>query len=185
MAYYMGDYYQGDYYQGDPALGALIPFGLKLAKVGVGLLTRSKAGGMVARKVGRMLARPGTARVIAAAAGGAAITAAARPSIAPTMAGLPTAPGVRLPGGVSMIPSQMLPFGKPGLVSTQRPAGYHWSPKAGTWVRNRRMNVTNVRALRRSIRRATGFAKLARRVLSFVSPRAPKGKAIFRRKARR
>lgn len=55
-------------------------------------------------------------------------------------------------------------------------------PKGTECVKSRRMNVTNVRALRRSIRRATGFAKLARRVLSFVDAKAPKGRARFKRK---
>jgi len=53
---------------------------------------------------------------------------------------------------------------------------------AGMSMANRRMRVTNPRALRRAIRRATGFAKLARRVLHFTSPRPPRGRAIFRRK---
>lgn len=54
---------------------------------------------------------------------------------------------------------------------------------AGTeCVKSRRMNVTNVRALRRSIRRASGFAKLARKVMTFVNAKAPKGRAKFKRK---
>jgi hypothetical protein len=40
---------------------------------------------------------------------------------------------------------------------------------AGNCVRNRRMNVTNPKALRRSIRRLTGFEKLARRVLRITT----------------
>lgn len=50
--------------------------------------------------------------------------------------------------------------------------------------RYRRMNVANVKALRRAIRRANGFSKLARSVLTFTSPKAPRGKAIFRKKRR-
>lgn len=46
--------------------------------------------------------------------------------------------------------------------------------------RRRRMHVTNPKALRRAIRRANGFAKMARRVLRFTSPRPPKGRAVFR-----
>ncbi|HXI65713.1 MAG TPA: hypothetical protein VNH14_14535 [Gemmatimonadales bacterium] len=41
-------------------------------------------------------------------------------------------------------------------------------------VRNRRMNVGNARALKRALRRAHGFAKLAKRVMSFTHPRAGK-----------
>lgn len=46
--------------------------------------------------------------------------------------------------------------------------------------RRRRMHVTNVKALRRSLRRVQGFAKLSRRVLHFTSPRAARGRPVFR-----
>jgi len=46
--------------------------------------------------------------------------------------------------------------------------------------RRRRMNVGNARALRRAIRRARGFEKLARKVMGFTSPRKPKGRSYFR-----
>jgi hypothetical protein len=42
---------------------------------------------------------------------------------------------------------------------------------ASKCVTNRHMNVANVRALRRSIRRLTGFETMARRVLRITSPR--------------
>lgn len=52
--------------------------------------------------------------------------------------------------------------------------------------RRRRMRVTNVKALRRSIRRCQGFAKLAKRVLRFTSPKAPRGRPVYRhRRAKR
>lgn len=54
----------------------------------------------------------------------------------------------------------------------------------GERKRYRRMNVTNVKALRRAIRRSKGFAKLARSVLTFTQPRAPKGKVTFKTKRR-
>lgn len=49
------------------------------------------------------------------------------------------------------------------------PVGYHMA-KSGPprCVRNRRMNVANPRALRRSMRRVQGFEKLARRTISFT-----------------
>jgi hypothetical protein len=57
------------------------------------------------------------------------------------------------------------------------PAGFHLRkgrsvlhPFGGGCTKTRRMNVTNVRALRRSIRRLKGFEKLARRTLSITSP---------------
>lgn len=48
----------------------------------------------------------------------------------------------------------------------------------------RRMNVANPKALRRAIRRAHGFAKLARKVLTFPISKPPKGRPLFK-KARR
>lgn len=49
------------------------------------------------------------------------------------------------------------------------PRGFHLAKDgSGRCVRNRRMNVANPRALRRSMRRVQGFEKLARRTISFT-----------------
>jgi len=49
------------------------------------------------------------------------------------------------------------------------PSGFHFAKDgSGKLVRNRRMNVANPRALRRSMRRVQGFEKLARRTISFT-----------------
>ena len=49
------------------------------------------------------------------------------------------------------------------------PSGYHLAKDgSGRMVRNRRMNVANPRALRRSMRRVQGFEKLARRTITFT-----------------
>jgi hypothetical protein len=49
------------------------------------------------------------------------------------------------------------------------PTGYHLAKDgSGKCVRNRRMNVANPRALRRSMRRVQGFEKLARRTITFT-----------------
>ena len=56
-------------------------------------------------------------------------------------------------------------------------------PKQTVLVRNRRMNVGNARALKRALRRAGGFARLARRVMSFTHPRA--GRGHFKVRARK
>lgn len=49
------------------------------------------------------------------------------------------------------------------------PVGYHLDKATGTrCVRNRRMNVANPRALRRSMRRVQGFEKLAKRTITFT-----------------
>ena len=49
------------------------------------------------------------------------------------------------------------------------PVGFHLSKDgSGRCVRNRRMNVANPKALRRSMRRVQGFEKLAKRTISFT-----------------
>jgi len=49
--------------------------------------------------------------------------------------------------------------------------GMHISRKTGRMVRNRHMRVTNPKALRRAIRRAHGFAKLAMKTIHLVHPK--------------
>ena len=61
----------------------------------------------------------------------------------------------------------------PGAVAVSStgccPVGYHLAKDgSGRCVRNRRMNVANPRALRRSMRRVQGFEKLAKRTISFT-----------------
>ena len=51
--------------------------------------------------------------------------------------------------------------------------------------RRRRMHVTNVKALRRSLRRIHGFEKVCRKVLRFTSPGRHHGRATFKRPKRR
>lgn len=61
-----------------------------------------------------------------------------------------------------------------------------YAPVAGKipGKKRKRMNVTNVKALRRAGRRVKGFEKLARRFIGFASPRRPKGRMYFRSKKR-
>ncbi len=51
--------------------------------------------------------------------------------------------------------------------------------------KHRRMNPCNGRALRRAIRRAHAFERLAKRVIGFSSPRKPKGHMYFKRKRKK
>lgn len=53
------------------------------------------------------------------------------------------------------------------------------------YYKRRRMNVANVKALRRAIRRAHGFAKLSRKVLTFPISKPPRGRPLFKKSARR
>lgn len=161
MSYYMGDYYQGDYYQGDPILGGLVAMGAgfigkKLLGGGIGA-----AGKSLAKKAVGILAKPATAKVIASAAGGALLSSATAPA--------------RTIEGPKMIAGG--PLGKPrggfkGAVQRFLPGG-----ETG-YLPRRRMNVTNVRALRRAIRRAEGFRKLAMRVLSFSKGKSFGGRMV-------
>ncbi len=81
-------------------------------------------------------------------------------------------------GGGAMVPGQgrlppytatgpgVLPMG--GRGGQMVPSGYHFAKDgSGRLVRNRRMNVANPKALRRAMRRAQGFEKLAKRAINF------------------
>ncbi len=65
-------------------------------------------------------------------------------------------------GGELMTTGHRLPAGMHGM---------HISRKTGRMVRNRHMRVTNPKALRRALRRAHGFAKLAMRTIHLVHPK--------------
>ncbi len=106
--------------------------------------------------------------VIGGVAGGAAVATST-----PTMA-LPPPPGsigasVTMPGGARVSVAGVIPHaGMPGMEG-HKPAGFHLDKKTGTrWVRNRRMNVANPRALRKAMRRVQGFEKLAKRTIQFT-----------------
>ena len=97
------------------------------------------------------------------------------PGTLPAMAGRGT---MRFPsataGQVAGMPRGARPFGADGLC----PCGFHPEKSGkGYCVRNRRMNVANPRALRRGMRRVSGFEKLARRTISFTKRVRIKSKA--------
>lgn len=179
-----GDYYMGDYYRGDPFLGFIgkaisgigrvLGFGggpsakaiagqvvkaLPPAVVSPGISMAGRAGAIMRQAGATIVAHPGIS-----AAGGAA-AAAGVASLATRAAMMPAVSGMR---GFHM--------SKP-----------HRGGAAPHMVRNRRMRVTNTKALHRSLRRIGGFARVARRVLRFTSPKAARGRPQFRfkRKASR
>ncbi len=167
--YYQGDYYRGDYYSGDPFLGigSLIGFAAK----GFSKLFKKKATTALARtNMGMMGRAPG---MIAGMGIGQMIPR--MPSFAPKR------PGTVLERGpVRRTIEKILPGGRTGLEAEACLAGYHMNKQtsfgkatmgmeAGTFcVRNRRMNVANPRALRRSLRRVCGFGKLAARTRTSI-----------------
>jgi hypothetical protein len=179
VSYYMGDFYQGDYYSGDPGLFSF--FG-KAAK-GIGRLI-GRASGMQ-----KML--PGPARIGVVAAAGAATSAIVKRGVetvvqhpvlsAAAAAGIIGA-GAGTLAGRAMAPG-MAGVGARGFHMT-RPQRIPRQP-APHLARNRRMRVTNPKALHRAIRRAHGFARLARKVMRFTSPRPPRGRGFFKTRRRK
>jgi len=161
----MGDYKTYGY-AGDPGFLSSLWKGIKkvagpiLGGVVGGLpgalLTAASSGG--GKKPGRALTVPGTFGGSVGFPGGMSITGGYTPGeIIPGQGRLPpftaTGPGV-------------LPMG--GRGGACLPSGYHFAKDgSGRIVRNRRMNVANPRALRRAMRRAQGFEKLARRSINF------------------
>jgi hypothetical protein len=183
---FRGDYYRGDYYQGDPglfsfvgkALGGLAKGALNLAKGQLGIPTfkATQPPQGIMRSITAGLGGTGPGSLVQYNGG----------SFGPTLPGghgspqLPMLPGQRhralhwnretyvtRGGGTSRWPQQILVH-----------------PKGTEAVPSRRMNVGNARALRRALRRAHGFARLARRVMSLTHPRA-KGRLTFKKKSRR
>lgn len=72
------------------------------------------------------------------------------------------------------------------VVRSRKGSGVHPAVAAAMGMpRRRRMHVTNVKALRRSIRRLHGFEKVCRKVLRFTSPHRSHGRATFKRPKRR
>lgn len=150
MAYYSG---QGDYYRGmgDPGLPALIGAGLGAART----------------VLGRVFRKPG-------AAAGAAVVGTIAPMI-PQLRGR-VHPSGALPGGRPLFTRRSIIY-RDG----EAPRGYHlnkqdgkYGPARSYYVRNRRTNPLNARALRRGISRLNGAERLLRRILQVKGKRAAK-----------
>lgn len=162
MSYYQGDFYQGDFYRGDPGFFSFL-------------------GGLAKGVIGSFL--PG---VGATAAAPTAITKVAtgmqrmRPIVQRAGAMIAKHPVISAAAGAGTIGA--LGAGVRGARS--RMGGKAAAMNGGVRKR-RRMHVTNVRALRRAIRRCSGFAHLAKRVLRFTSPRPPRGRVTFKHARRK
>lgn len=168
MSYYqrpMGDYKTYGY-AGDPGFLSGLWKGIK--KIALPVL-----GGLLGGPIG--------ASIGAAAGGGPKGVIAPRqfPQLSP---GTQIGAGVSFPGGIgisgTIVPGRgrLPPFTAtgPGVLPAggrgggEVPCGYHYAKDgSGRIVRNRRMNVANPKALRRAMRRASGFEKLAKRAINF------------------
>jgi len=168
MSYYsrpMGDYKTYGY-AGDPGFLSSLWKGVKkIAGPIIGGMLGGPVGAVLGSEIGggggkprKALTIPGTFGGQVAFPGGVSVSGAWQPGqMVPGQGRLPpftaTGPGV-LPAG-----------GRGGGVCA--PSGYHFAKDgSGRLVRNRRMNVANPKALRRSIRRIQGFEKLVKRTFT-------------------
>jgi len=163
----MGDYKTYGY-AGDPGWLSSIWKGIKkIAPAIIGGIVGGPAGALIGAagsgggaKPMQMPAIPGTVGGAISFPGGVSVQGAyQRQAVVPykyprAIAGQVRPPTPGTPAGYM-----------PGAV----PSGYHYAKDgSGRLVRNRRMNVANPRALRRSMRRVQGFEKLAKRTIQFT-----------------
>lgn len=191
MSYYgRGDYYRGDYYRGDipgAITGAVSGFasgGLGGAIIGglTGLLGGGGSGSTVRNVFPNM---PGST-----------------PAVIPTLQGPhPVSATIQTPmGSATVTPTAILPGGTPLVAFTGPQAaggacpkgfklnksGYHlkngqFVPARSRCVRFRSMNPLNPRALRKGLRRAEGFERIARRTVNALH----RGPSKFKKKGRK
>ena len=190
MGYYRGDHYRmgrmGDYYRGDPGffsfLGNALKGVVKVASgiVGVPNLFGGGGGGgpaLPAPPVRPLLPPPGGMSIysmpssqdtgVTCPAGtrcvGASSDGMCLGSCVQMTGGLPTG----LPGGACMTGFHLNKsrYVTRGGGTSKYPPALLLHEKHSTCVKTRRLNVGNARALRRALRRARGFAKLAHKVL--------------------
>jgi hypothetical protein len=154
----------GDYYAGDPGFFSFLG---KVAKTAVGFIPGvGGVAGRIASKVipvGRAVAGSRVGRAIikhpVLSAAGAAGMAGAGAGVMGSRMGTPAAAGA---------------------ASHMRAARM-----GGGFRRHRRMRVTNPKALRRAIRRTTGFAKLAMKTIHLIHPKKHVRFGGFKKKRRK
>lgn len=136
-----------------PIIGSVIggPIGGLIGGVVAGKAVAQTPAFQLPGQVGGQISFPGGTSVGLGYMPGTSVAVPGRGRLPPFTA---TGPGVLPAGGRG---GQMIP------------SGYHFAKDgSGRLVRNRRMNVANPRALRRSMRRVQGFEKLARRTITFT-----------------
>ena len=163
----MGDYKTYGY-AGDPGFLSSLWKGIKrVAPAIIGGIVGGPFGAAIGGGIGGGGPKPQPQFPVPAGTLGGAVTFPGGVSISGAFQ-----PGVMVPGRGRLPPFTaqgpgVLPGG--GRGGTMMPSGYHFAKDgSGRLVRNRRMNVANPRALRRSMRRVQGFEKLARRTITFT-----------------
>jgi len=122
---------------------------------------------VVPRIIGAAVGGPVGAVITGATIGGAVVKATTPSRPAPTPPPGAIGGAVSFPGGTTVSVAGVLPTH--AAVGAHAPAGFHLDKATRTrWVRNRRMNVANPRALRKAMRRVQGFEKLAKRTIQFT-----------------
>lgn len=168
-------YYMGDYYRGDPGFFSFLG---GLAKTAVGFIPG--VGPALQSGLEAITARKATA-----AAAGAAAVSTMKP-------GFFKGATQRVTSGVLKHPV-LSGAGAAGIAGALAGAGAEKMLGGGRKCRHllpsgkcrRRMRVTNPKALRRAIRRTTGFAKLAMRTIHIVHPQKKGRFGGFRKKRKR
>jgi len=178
-----GDYYRGDYYRGDPGLFGSIGRALgRVAQLGIGTVGGFIKGGPAGAITGTIAGLPAVLsrgirqETLAAGPEGSAYTPALRAAHAAAVAR-----GPARGAGIQGLPAPMV--GPPSLDG--RPAGMHLMKsgplKGQVYVKNRRMNWANPRALARAERRARMFLRHASHFIRYFNPSKKKGRPYIRR----
>jgi len=170
MGYYSaqrGDYRTYGYGRGDPGFLSSLWKGVKkIAAPVLGGLIGGPIGALVAGGVGG--GGGSTPPIMAPRTGGAPQYTT---KIGPLSQSTFYPPVPRMPGGAGYMPTahERMASASAGQGAAGCPRGYHLAKDgSGRWVRNRRMNIANPRALRRAMRRVQGFEKMAKRTITFT-----------------
>ncbi len=179
---YRGDYYRGDYYRGDPglfsffgkALGGIAKLGTSVVRAGLGLQAPVQFPQISPPQTGLInIGGFGPQRGLVNIGGG-------QPGV-PAVPLLPQIMGGACLRGTRLNRSRYVTRGG----GTSRwPVGLQLHEKQSTCVKVRRMNVANARALRRAIRRVSGFGKLVKRARGAIS-RAASAVGVHRGRGRK
>lgn len=177
MSYYMGDYYRGDYYRGDPGLFSFLGKALggiaKIVSGGVKSALGLQPPVTISSQVPSIIApRFPPVQGFSGLPGGFPpgpqqfglinINRPAPMGVDNVPSGIPSlmAPGASCGKGFHLNKSRYVTRGGG---TSHYALGLQLHERGTVCVKTRRMNVGNARALRRALRRVSGFAKLVKR----------------------